>query len=180
VFDRFRGIPLHPLFVHAPLMLVTLTLALGFVYVILPPLRRRVDWALFLLAASAPVAAQLAALSGTDLRRHLDPSTTNKVIAQHQQYGETTRNLSIALFGVVFLLIIADRLRVRRKRRRAAAAAAAGSDITAPRAKAGGGFWTIVSLLLALAFLGVGGVTGYYLFQVGDSGAHMTWDGRIK
>jgi uncharacterized membrane protein len=175
LFDTIDGIPLHPLFVHAPVVLIPLTLALGFVYVFLPPLRRRVDWALFLLAAAGPASAFAATQSGEQLRGHLDPGKTNRVIAAHQHFGENLRNVSALLFVVVVLLIFCDRLRVRRKRR----GTVPGADGMATRRR-GGGFWTVLSLVFALAFLGIGGLTGYYVFKAGDTGAHMSWDGRIK
>jgi uncharacterized membrane protein len=175
LFDTIDGIPLHPLFVHAPVVLIPLTLGLGLVYVFLPPLRRRVDWALFVLAAAGPASAFAATQSGEQLRRHLDPTTTNPVISVHQQFGENLRNVSALLFLVVAALIFSDRLRIRRKRR---------GTVPGPEGSAtlrgGGGLWTVLGLVFALAFLGIGGLTGYYVFKAGDTGAHMSWDGKIK
>jgi ABC-type Fe3+ transport system permease subunit len=89
-----------------------------------------------------------------------------------------TRNLAAVLLVVVLLLVLADRRRAARKRRQRALAE--GDDPGAPGRPAGGGVWTVVSVLLSLALLGVGGATGTYLFLVGDSGARMVWEGTAE
>jgi uncharacterized membrane protein len=172
VFDLVNGIPAHPLFVHAPLVLISLTLVLGLVYAVVPPWRRRVDWALVLLAFAGPVSALLATESGDRLTERLGASAA---IDRHAAFGEVTRNLAAAMLVVVVLLVATDRLRAARKRRRRALAE--GDEPGAPARRTGGGVWTVVSVVLSVVLLGLGGVTGAYLFNTGDTGARMVWEG---
>ena len=171
MFDQLNGIPAHPLFVHAPLVLVPLTLLLGLAYVVAPPLRPRIDWALVLLAVASPVSAFTATQSGERLEERLGP---NAAIARHQHYGETLQNLAATLMVVVLLLVLVDRLRVARSRRQRALAE--GDEPGAPSRRVGGGVWTVLSVLLSVALLGVGGAAGTYLYRTGDSGSKMVWE----
>jgi uncharacterized membrane protein len=171
VFDLLNGIPAHPLFVHAPLVLIPLTLLLGLVYVVAPSLRPRIDWALVLLAIASPISAFAATQSGERLEERLGP---NAAIARHQHYGETLQNLAAALLVVVLLLVLVDRLRTARRQRQRALAE--GDEPGAPSRSTGGGVWTVVSVLLSVALLGVGGVTATYLYRTGDSGSKMVWE----
>jgi uncharacterized membrane protein len=175
VFDLVNGIPAHPLFVHAPLVLISLTLLLGLLYVVAPPLRPRVDWALVLLAVAGPVSALAATQSGERLEARLGGSDA---IDQHQQYGELLRNLAAVLLVIVVLLVLVDRRRLARTRRQRALAE--GDEPGAPARRTGGGVWTVVSVLLSVALLGVGGATGTYLFLAGDSGSKMVWQGTAE
>ena len=175
MFDLVNGIPAHPLFVHAPLVLIPLTLLLGLVYVVAPPLRPRIDGALVVLAIASPLSALTATQSGERLAARLGSSDA---IDRHQQYGETVQNLAAALLAVVLLLVLTDRLRAARKRRQRALAE--GDEPGAPYRNTGGGVWTVVSVLLSVVLLGVGGVTGTYLYLTGDSGAKMVWSATAE
>jgi uncharacterized membrane protein len=217
MFDQVNGIPAHPLFVHAPLVLIALTLALSLIYVVLPPLRRRFDWALVLLAVVSPISAFFATESGEKLEHRIGE---NSSIEQHSEFGETTRNLSLLLLVVVVLLVVVDRFRNLRTRVAVAESAAADSTgaghayagpaahgstaggpatggSTAGGSAAGGAagapaggpvftgvadkpgpgvVWTAISWSLCVVLLGVGTVTGVYLYRTGDSGAKMVWE----
>jgi uncharacterized membrane protein len=170
VLDQIGGIPAHPLLVHAPLVLISLTLVLGLVYVVVPPLRPRIDWALVLLAAAGPVSALLATASGERLAERLGGSAA---ISRHEGLGELTRNFSAVLLVAVLLLVAVDRLRVRRGRRQRALAE--GDDPGTAPPRAGGGVWTVFSVVLSVVLVAAGAVTGTYLVLTGDTGAHMVW-----
>lgn len=174
MFDLLNGIPAHPLFVHAPIVLIPLTLLLGLVYVVLPPLRPRVDWALVLLAVASPVSALFAKLSGERLAARLGE---NDAIRRHEGFGELTLDFAAVLLVAVLMLVLVDRLRVRRRRRDEVLAVEASSGSAGARP---GGALTAVSVLLSVVLLGVGGVTGAYLFLVGDSGSRMVWEGPVQ
>ncbi|HEY0485716.1 MAG TPA: hypothetical protein VGD72_05655 [Mycobacteriales bacterium] len=169
MLDQVNGIPSHALFVHAPLVLISLTLLLGLVYVVVPALRPRIDWALVLFAVAGPVTALLATLSGERLEARIGASPA---IDHHASLGELARNLSAVLLVAVLLLVGVDRLRARSRRR--ARALAEGDDPAAP-ARPAGGAWTVLSVVLSLVLLGVGAATGTYLVLAGDTGAHMVW-----
>jgi uncharacterized membrane protein len=172
VFDQVNGLPAHPLFVHAPLVLIALTLVLGLVYVVVPPLRARIDWALLLLAVAGPVSALLATLSGERFKARLGGSPA---IDRHEELGVITRNAAVMLLGVVLLLVAVDRLRVRRTRHQRTLAE--GDEPGRPSRTVGGGVWTVLSVLLSVLFVVVGATVGTYLVLTGDSGARMVFGG---
>jgi uncharacterized membrane protein len=175
VFDQVNGLPAHPLIVHAPLVLIGLTLLLGLLYVVVPPIRSKTDWALVLLALAGPVSALLATVSGERLAVRLGGS---EAITQHEKWGELTRNVSAVLLVVVLALVVVDRLRRRRKRRQRALAE--GDDPGAPARTVGGGVWTLLSVVLSVLLLVVGGTAGAYLYLTGESGARMVWGTTIQ
>jgi uncharacterized membrane protein len=175
VFDLVNGIPAHPLFVHAPIVLISLTLVLGLVYVVVPPLRPRLGSALLLLAAVSPLSALFATVSGERLAARLGE---NDAIRRHEGFGEMTRNLAAVLLVLVLMLVVVDRLRVRRRRREETLAVADHPGRLGGRG--GGGVWTAVSVLLSVLLLGVGGATGAYLYLAGDSGSRMVWEGTAE
>jgi uncharacterized membrane protein len=174
VFDQVNGLPAHPLFVHAPLVLIALTLLLGLVYVVVPPLRPRVDWALVLLALAGPVSALLATTSGERLAVRLKAGSSDAVV-RHETFGDLTRNLAALLFVVVVMLVVVDRVRARRVRHQQALSE--GDDPGRPGRTVGGGVWVVLSVVLSVLLLGVGGTTGAYLYLTGDSGSRMVWGG---
>jgi uncharacterized membrane protein len=170
VFDQVNGIPAHPLFVHAPLVLIALTLVLGLVYVVVPPLRPRAGWALVVLAVAGPVSAVAATLSGERLAERLGGGDA---IEHHEELGEMTRNAAVWLAVAVLLLVAVDRLRLRRKRRQRALAE--GDEPGAAPRPSGGGVWTVLSVVLSVAVVALGALAGTYLVLTGDSGAQMVW-----
>ena len=63
-------------------------------------------------------------------------------------------------------------------RRARGATSTESAPVGARAGEAGGGtVATVIGLALTVLILGVGGVTGFYIFKAGDSGAHMVWGG---
>jgi uncharacterized membrane protein len=158
VFTTILGIPAHPLLIHAAVVFVPLLILGAVVYAIWPAARNRLDWAVAGLAVIAPFSVWFARLSGEDLRQRLidrrlvSPEGLLK-IDQHQSYGETTLWWTIGL-GVVALLMLGY---VRSRR---------GKPTSVPL----GALFAVVTFVLA-------GITGYYVFRTGDTGAHSVWSG---
>ena len=81
MLDQVNGLPVHVLVLHAAVIFVPL-LGLGaIVYGLVAPWRPKIGWAVVLLSITAPVAALITKLSGTEFynrllseNRHLDPS----------------------------------------------------------------------------------------------------------
>jgi len=104
----FLGLPAHPLFVHAPLVLVPLVALATVALAVRPQWRRRCSVALAVAALVATVATLLAMQSGEAFA----PAVEDVVnIDDHKSLAETTR-LLVALFFVGSVAVaILDRMR---------------------------------------------------------------------
>jgi len=155
VLDQVNGLPVHVLVLHAAVIFVPL-LGLGaIVYGLVVPWRPKVGWAVALLAVIAPIAALITKLSGTEFYNRLlseeRVSPPGKVILDgHMENGTITFWLTLAL-GVVSLILVA--LTARNPR-------------ALPR---------VADLGFALVLIVLAGVSGYYLYETGDSGATAVW-----
>jgi uncharacterized membrane protein len=152
VLDTFRGVPIHPLLVHATVVFVPLLILGALAYALVPRIRAKIDWAVLALAVIAPLSAVVSKLSGEALRDRLvakgfsGQALTD--IDHHSQLGTATMLLSIAL-GVLALLLVLLRRRP-----------------------------AVLSGILVVLTLAVGGATGYAVVMTGDTGAHAAWDGK--
>ena len=152
IFETITGLPLHPLVIHAVVLLVPLLALAGFAYVLVPRLRGRIGWLSVLLALAAPAVTLVAKISGDAFRRrivrkHLANPAILVKIDSHRSLGTITLYLTIALAIVVLLLVL---LR------------------TLPRAG---------SVVLGVITIGLGLVTIYYVYRTGDAGARIVWTG---
>lgn len=98
---EFRGVPLHPLVVHAAVVFVPLA-ALATILYVVPTWRWLLRWPALVLSLGASVAVQLAVMSGEDLEesRHLD----SPLVHTHQEYADKLR---IAMFVLTILVVVA-------------------------------------------------------------------------
>ncbi|RAK38002.1 hypothetical protein B0I29_106271 [Actinoplanes lutulentus] len=154
MFDQVNGLPVHILVLHAAVIFVPL-LALGsIVYALVARWRAKIGWAVALLAVVAPISAVVSKLSGTELyNRLLDNgmSGPGKVILDdHMNYGTITMWLSIAL-GVVSLVLVV---------------------LTS---RAGAALPKLADIAFAVVIVVLAAVTGYYIFNTGDTGANAVW-----
>ncbi|UGT62411.1 DUF2231 domain-containing protein [Nocardia asteroides] len=143
-----NGLPLHPLVVHAVVVLVPLA-ALGVVAIALrPAARARFGWLVVAVAGVAAGLTPIATDSGEELEHALP---ANELIERHAVLGEWLLYLVVPLFLVALALVLVDR--------------AAGA-------------WTqpvlIVLAVLGIA-LAVGATA--HVYRVGESGARAVWDG---
>ncbi len=171
MFDEIRGIPAHPLLLHAAVIFIPL-LAFGSIcYIVVPVLRPRIRWVVALLAAVAPASAVLTKLSGDALRTRLMghgvSGQTLVDINRHRDLGNLTMWLTIGLAAVTVFFLLGT----------------ASNPAEPPRDKARR-FWVPVKrapyvLLTILGVLAAGLALAslYYVFQTGDLGAHLRWDG---
>jgi uncharacterized membrane protein len=153
VFDQINGLPVHVLVVHGAVVFVPL-LALGaIVYALVPRWRGRVGWAVALLAVVAPLASLAAKLSGEELEARLLAQGVSgrgaEIISDHSGFGNLTFYFALAL-GVVALIMVFLTSRGR----------------ALPRA---------ADLGLAVVTVVLAAISGYYVFQTGDSGATAVW-----
>ncbi|MGK5679343.1 DUF2231 domain-containing protein [Actinoplanes sp. URMC 104] len=155
MFDQINGLPVHVLVLHAAVVFVPL-LALGaVVYALVPRWRPRMGWALGILAIAAPVATFVAMESGEKLYDRLlgqgMSGPGKEILDDHMGYGGRTFWFTLAL-GVVSLVMVV--LTWRRGSGRLPLAGEVGGAV----------------VLIVLAAL-----SGYYVYQTGDSGATAVW-----
>lgn len=151
--ESISGLPAHPLFVHAPVVLVPLAMLFALACAARPGLRRRAGWALAGAAVVTLVATQLAVSSGYRFDELLDGAADT---SDHQALGETTRNL-VAVFAV-------------------------GSLVTAVLDRPGGGpsarrRWAVLAAMAVTTLSSV--MATLWVIRTGDEGARLVWDGVI-
>jgi uncharacterized membrane protein len=151
-FDLIRGLPIHPLVVHAAVVLVPLT-ALGLLLMaLLPRFSRANGWLVVAIGAAAAVASVVARLSGIALQQR-----TAAPRFDHAELGG-----SMPWFAGALLLATAGLWLVDRRE-----AAAGSSGRRGVR-----GAVAVVAVAVALANL-------VWIYRVGDSGARSVWSGRV-
>ncbi len=148
--------PLHPLVVHAVVVLGPLAALAGLAFAAVPRWRWLLRWPLVALALVTAAAAFLATLSGEallDLRPELEP-----LVDEHEDYGVLLRNVALG-----YLLVSAF----------AAWALGGVSALASGRGarKSRGALGTLAAVLLGVAALGL----LVALFLAGDSGARAVW-----
>ncbi|MQA26219.1 MAG: hypothetical protein GEU94_12290 [Micromonosporaceae bacterium] len=114
MFEEILGLPTHPLWVHAPVVLVPSLIVVAVGYALLPFARNRVDWALAGLAVAAPLTVAVARESGEAFRRRLAergalaPGLAEQLDA-HAAYARTLLLLPLALAATSFGLMQVER-----------------------------------------------------------------------
>lgn len=147
----FLGLPAHPLFVHAPLVLVPLVALAAVVLAVRPQWRRRGSAALAVAALVTMVATFLAMQSGEAFA----PAVEDVVnIDTHKSLAETTR-LLVALFFVGSVVVaVLDRMR------------------------GDGRPWADTAAQAVVAVTAVVAVAGsVWMARTGHEGAKLVWDG---
>ncbi|GIF24348.1 putative membrane protein [Actinoplanes tereljensis] len=152
MFDQVNGLPVHALVLHAAVIFVPL-LALGaIVYALVGKWRPKIEWAVVLLAVAAPASTFVAKESGEKLYdRLLGLGLSGKgkeLLDEHMSFGSKTFLFSLAL-GVVSLVLV---FLTRR-----------------------GGLPKIAEWALAAVVVILAGLSAYYVFRTGDSGATAVW-----
>ena len=151
---EINGVPLHPLVVHAVVVLGPLAALTGLAYAVVPRWRWLLRWPLLALSVITAGAGFVATQSGEallDLRPELEP-----LVEEHSDYGELLRNVAL---GYVLVSAIA------------AWALGGVSALASGKGARDTRFGVPVAVLLGVASLGLLVV----LFLAGDSGARAVW-----
>jgi hypothetical protein len=158
VFDRVLGIPAHPLYIHAAVVLVPLLVVAAVLYAVWPGSRRHIRWPLIVFALSAPGATYFAKESGESFSANqaFQSPEMKKVIAEHAGYADTLFLLVLGLAVVALALAFVVPVNGGKARINAPAAA----------------HWALAGLAIVLSAASM-----YYVFQTGDTGAKMVWSG---
>lgn len=161
------GLPLHPLAVHATVVLVSLAVLGALVVVFWPAARRRYGALVVLTAVAATVCTVIAEQSGEALEHTLPRS---EAIELHAAAGDYLKlwmaPLMIALAAFVLLHRRADRTVVKEASGSTTALAVAGRH-------------RVLALVLAVVTVVLALGTAFTVFRIGDLGAQAVWGGRV-
>jgi uncharacterized membrane protein len=152
------GLPLHPLVVHATVVLVPLAALTVLLAAVLPRFRRWAGWLPLLLAAGALVVTPLATSTGENLEHQ---SAENALVQRHAELG----GLLIWWVAPLFALALVAYVLARRRSERGSGTLGAGP---APR-------WLVVGLTVLGIVIPLGTLVQVVL--IGHSGAQAVWSG---
>lgn len=175
-------LPLHPLVVHAPIILVGLLVLGGLAYLLIPPLRQRIGWAVAALVLIAPASVFGGIVTGRQLADYNQPDGWSEAVSQHHDYAFWLLWTLVALVPVWFLFAGLDRGRRAARARNGSAPAAAEDGETAP-ASASDPAATgrrVVMFIIGLVALALLLLAAWWLFKAGHAGAEMTWGGLVR
>ena len=154
MFEEFLGLPLHPLAVHAPIVLVPLLAVAAVGYALVPKKRGHLAWVAAVLAVLAPLSAVVAKLSGDAFGKRSYGEALPDVVGTHSTYGNRLMWAAIAT-GVLTLGLVWAR-----------------------RGQGSGKARIWVTGALAVLAVAAAAISAVFIFQVGHSGAEMVWQGR--
>lgn len=149
------GLPLHPLVVHATVVLVPLTALVLLLAVLVPRFRAWAGWLPLGLAAVSTALAPLSTSSGENLERQIGES---ELIERHAELGE------MLIWWCLGMLVVALALTVLTRRR----GSGRSSEREARPSKA-------VAIGLAVAGVAVSAGTLVQVALIGHSGAESAW-----
>jgi uncharacterized membrane protein len=112
--ESVLGLPLHPLVVHAAVVLVPLAAVMTIVIAVDPTRRARFGVLTWLLAAAAAGASVAARLTGQNLAATLYPRRVPSAVVDHQSFGQSSPWYALALLGGATALLLLDLDRKRR------------------------------------------------------------------
>jgi hypothetical protein len=98
---EINGLPLHPLVVHATVVLVPLG-ALGAILYVVPSWRSLLRWPTLLVNLAAAVLVQLATMSGEDLEH--DRKLFSPQVHTHEEWADKLR---LAVFALTVIFVVA-------------------------------------------------------------------------
>lgn len=163
-----NGLPAHPLWVHAVIVLVPLSALVLVLCAAWPAVMRRAGVVLPLLALVALVSVPLATDAGEWLQERV-PETG--AVERHTEMGDGLLPWSVGIFALALVLWVVHRGLLHRFMR----VGGEGGGASAVRLSSNGVVLRVVAVVLALV-VGVGAVVEVY--RIGDSGAKAVWQGR--
>ncbi|WP_328291650.1 hypothetical protein OG218_02650 [Kineococcus sp. NBC_00420] len=158
MLDTINGLPVHPLVVHAVVVLLPLAVLGTILVAVLPRWRARYGGLNALVAVIATALCPIATSSGEALEHRVgDPGAHAELGDQLVWFALPMTLLAIVLWWVQ-----------RRHRADADDARDPGARGRGPRAVRGLGFVAVLSVVAAIA-------AGVQVYRVGDSGAEAVW-----
>lgn len=162
------GLPLHPLVVHATVVLVPLSLLGALLIVAWPAARRRYGWLVVVATAAAAVCTIVAEQTGEGLEHNLP---RDAAIEAHAALGDSLK-LWVVPLAVVIAVFVFLHYRAERTVRQDG-----GPGTTIAPALTGSVRLVALGLAVLTVVLAVGAAVDVY--RIGDSGAQAVWGGRV-
>jgi uncharacterized membrane protein len=198
-----NGLPLHPLLVHAVVVLLPLAAAGSIVIAVFPKWRRRYWLPVLVLAALGIAAVPITQQAGEALYDNLH--VNNPALERHTELGGQLLPYAITFGVMVVLLLVVGRLADREHTSGAVRAASVGAPLQQPvapgvhsldelddgtepaslpqqetiqaRPRSTSRFWGFITVLVALAVIASAVAVTYEIYLIGDSGATAVWKG---
>lgn len=158
MFDLIDGLPVHPLVVHAVVVLLPLAVLGTLALALRPAWRLRYGWLLVGVTAVATVLVPVATSSGEALERRVGSP------GEHAELGDTLIWFAVPLLLLVVAMVVLER-------RRSGASRDAGRPGSSGRGLATG--VAVVAVVVALA-------TAVQVYRIGDTGARAVWGGSVS
>jgi hypothetical protein len=161
VFDSIGGLPLHPLLIHTAVLAAPVTLLLALLFAF-PRTRSWARWPLALAGVGSVVAVFLARQSGMALASVVvtPDSDIGPLIARHSELAGQLQIMTAALAVLAVLnAFVVGRVGGTRGRRGSSTGAGRGRDLA------------LMALLIVVA-----AVSAFWVYRVGDIGAHAVWN----
>jgi uncharacterized membrane protein YhaH (DUF805 family) len=196
----FNGLPLHPLLVHAVVVLLPLAAVGSILIAVVPKWRRRYWLPVLVLAVLGIGAVPITQAAGEELYDNL--KVNNPALNHHSDLGHALLPYAITFGVMVLLLVIVGRLADRERTTGGARARAAASVRQQPVApgvhsieeldeeaaetapgtiqdgrQSAGRFWGLITILVSLAVIASAVAVTYEIYLIGDSGATAVWKG---
>jgi K+ transporter len=158
--ERIFDLPAHPLFVHAPMVLLPLTAIAAVLFTFRPIWRVRFRWQLTAASFIVFVSTFLATQSGEALDHALKGLAP---VDKHADLAEVTQILCFGLFVLsVAMAFLGPRLNP-----------ISGSDRVSQQYKATGSFLAVIVALVAV-------LATVWMIRTGHEGASVVWTGTFK
>ncbi|NUS72312.1 MAG: hypothetical protein HOQ05_02790 [Corynebacteriales bacterium] len=198
MFDQIGDLPIHPLAVHAPIVMIPMAAVLSIVYAVALPWRRYTGWAVAFLAAGSAIGGGVAKSSGESFADSQGIANTDPV-QEHSNYGTVVFYLALVLGVLAVALVAVDIFRGRmneleslrhafakspgrasdkKSDKKEEDATKADVDSSEPQAEVQYRrrlIWACVSTGLSVAAVLVGVAATVYVVLAGHSGADMVW-----
>lgn len=164
MFDLINGLPVHPLVVHAVVVLLPLGILGTLAIALRPAWRKAHGWLVLGITAAATVLIPVATSSGEDLEKRVgDPG-------EHAELGDQLIFFALPLLVLVAALVYLDRRGSRTPAPVAVEEAGQHAAGTGSRAL------TTVAVLAVIASV----AAGVQVYRVGDSGARAAWGDQVS
>ena len=161
MFDLINGLPIHPLVVHAVVVLLPIAMLGTIALAVRPRWRRTYGPLLIVVTAVATALIPVATSSGEALEKRVGQP------GEHAELGDQLIWFAIPLLVLLVALVVLDR-------RRAPAETRTGDGTVATRSSSSKAL-TAVAVLAVIAGL----ATTVQVYRIGDSGARAAWGDKV-
>lgn len=153
MLDTIDGLPVHPLVIHAVVVLLPLAVLGTVALAVRPAWRVTYGWPVVGVAAVATALVPVATSSGEALQRRVGNP------GEHAELGDLMIWFAVPLLVLLVAMVLLERRR------------SAGTGSTGPAALRTG--VAVLAVLVAVA-------NGVWIYRVGDSGARAVWGGQVS